>query len=51
MWKRWYHVHVDLDGRRLVLAVEASSAIEARQRVATDWGEACVREVKSGGRS
>jgi len=50
VWKRWYHVLVEVDGRRLLIAIEASSAIEARQLVASDWGDDRVRGVKSGGR-
>jgi len=48
MWKRWYHVLVEApDGKRHLIAIEATSAIEARQRVAADWGEARVLEVTS----
>lgn len=50
MWKRWYHVLIEVDDRRLVIAIEATSAIEARQLVEADWGS-CVREVKNGGRA
>jgi hypothetical protein len=46
MWKRWYHVLVEVDGRRLMIAIEATSAIEARQLVEADWGIDCVREVR-----
>lgn len=48
MWKRWYHVIVEVDGRCHVIAIEASSAIEARQLVGADWGEGNIRGVKSG---
>jgi hypothetical protein len=49
MWKRWYHVLVETpsDGRRFLIAVEATSALRARQIVAVDWGDQNVREVKS----
>jgi hypothetical protein len=48
MWKRWYHVAVNTpDGKRCLIAIEATSALEARHLVATDWGHDNVREVKS----
>lgn len=48
MWKRWYHVLVELpDGKRHLIAIEAVSAYEARQLVAADWGEDNVRSVTS----
>jgi hypothetical protein len=46
MWKRWYHVVVEVDGRRHRIAIEATSAIEARQRVAADWGDDRVLEIR-----
>ena len=51
MWKRWYHVLVEIaGGKRHLIAIEATSALQARQLVAADWGEHNVREVKSSGR-
>jgi len=51
MWKRWYHVLVESPaGKRHLIAVEATSALQARRLVAADWGDENVREVKSGGR-
>jgi hypothetical protein len=51
MWTRWYHVAVDTpDGKRYLIAIEATSALEARRLVAADWGNENIREVKSGGR-
>jgi len=51
VWKRWYHVLVSVpDGKRFLIAIEASSALEARLLVAADWGDENVREVRSGGR-
>jgi hypothetical protein len=47
MWKRWYQVLVEIDGKRHLIAIEAASAIEARQIVAADWGDESVRGVKS----
>jgi len=48
VWTRWYHVLVDaLDGKRFLIAIEATSALEARRLVAADWGDERVREVKS----
>jgi hypothetical protein len=47
MWRRWYQVIVEIDGKRHLIAIEAASAIEARQLVATDWGDESVRGVKS----
>lgn len=48
MWKRWYHVLVEApDGKRHLIAIEASSAMEARRRVEVDWGESRVLEVTS----
>lgn len=47
MWKRWYQVLVEIDGKQHLIAIEASSAIEARQIVAADWGDESVRGVKS----
>jgi len=46
MWKRWYHVLVEHSGKRHLIAIEASSALEARQLVAADWGDDAVKEVK-----
>lgn len=50
MWKRWYHVLVEVDGKRFLVAIEAMSAIEARRLIATDWGDQSIREVKSSAR-
>jgi hypothetical protein len=48
VWRRWYHVLVETpDGKRHLIAVEATSAREARQLVGADWGEDNVREVTS----
>jgi hypothetical protein len=48
MWKRWYHVLVEApDGKRHQIAIEATSAHEARKIVAADWGDESIREVKS----
>jgi hypothetical protein len=47
MWKCWYHVLVEApDGKRHLIAIEATSAIQARRLVAADWGEQRIREVK-----
>lgn len=51
MWKRWYHVAVDTsDGKRYLIAIEATSALEARRLVAADWGDESIREVRSSSR-
>ncbi len=43
---RWYHVLVETpDGERSLIAIEATSARDARQAIAADWGAANVREV------
>jgi len=34
-------------GKRYLIAIEATSALEARRLVAADWGEESIREVKS----
>jgi hypothetical protein len=49
VWKKWYRVLVEApDGRKFLIAIEAHSALEARRRVAADWGgEERIREVKS----
>jgi hypothetical protein len=48
MWKRWYHVLVEApDGKRHLIAIETTSALEARRLVAADWGEGNIREVKT----
>lgn len=48
MWKRWYHVLVEApDGKRHLIAIEATSAIDARRLIAADWGDNNIREVKS----
>jgi hypothetical protein len=48
MWRRWYHVLVEQpDGKRFLIAIEASSAVEAQRRVAADWEGAIIREVTS----
>lgn len=46
MWKRWYHVLVELPDKRFLVAIEAFSALEARQIVADGWGEESIREVR-----
>ena len=33
-------------GKRHLIAIEAASALQARQLVASDWGDENVREVK-----
>ena len=51
MWPRWYHVSVDMpDGKRHMIAIKATSALEARRLIAADLGDENIREVKSGGR-
>ena len=51
MWRRWYHVLVEtFEGKRHLIAIEATSALQARQLVAADFGEDRVLEVKSSGR-
>lgn len=51
MWKRWYHVLVEAsDGKRHRIAIETTSAIEARQLIAADWGDKSIREVKTAAR-
>jgi hypothetical protein len=48
MWKRWYHVLVEApDGKQHRIAIETTSAIEARQLIAADWGDKSIREVKT----
>jgi hypothetical protein len=47
MWKRWYHVLVELPDKRFLVAIEATSAMEARQLVADGWGSDHIREVRS----
>lgn len=47
MWTRFYHVLVEIDGRRFLIAIEARSALEARKLVAADWGDENIREVTS----
>jgi hypothetical protein len=48
MWRRWYHVLVDAPGgKRYLIAIEATSAIEAKRLVAADWGDESIREVKT----
>lgn len=47
VWKRWYHVLVELPGgKRHLLAIEATSALEAQRLAEVDWGAASVREVR-----
>jgi hypothetical protein len=51
MWERWYHVSIDApDGKRITIAIKATSALEARRLIAADWGDDNIRGVKSGGR-
>lgn len=48
MWRRWYHVLVETpNGKHHLIAIEATSAIEARKLVAADWGNESIREVKT----
>ena len=48
MWNKWYHVLVEeAGGRRYLIAIEATSALEARLLVEADWGETRVIQVKS----
>lgn len=51
MWKQWYHVLVEApDGKRHRIAIEAISAIEARQLIAADWGDKSICEIKTASR-
>jgi hypothetical protein len=51
MWERWYHVSVEApDGKRYMIAIKATSALEARRLIAADFGDENIRGVKSGGR-
>lgn len=43
--KRWYHVLVEVDGRRSLIAIEATSMEDARSAVAADWGDENIRDV------
>jgi len=42
---RWYHVLVEVDGRRYLIAIEGISADDARSAVAADWGGENILEV------
>jgi hypothetical protein len=47
MWKRWYRVLVEAKGgKRHLIAIEATSAAEARQLVAADWGDESIRGIE-----
>lgn len=42
---RWYHVLVEVNGRRSLIAIEAISKEDARSAVAADWGDENIVDV------
>jgi hypothetical protein len=41
----WYHVLVEVDGQRYLIAIEAVSKEDARSAVAAEWGDENILDV------